>query len=281
MKRVAVAVGPKWFDMAHYVDADNMDACDWFLNLLIRNWLSQEADSHVQSLLRTIGPLIRRGNRDQVNEFRLHFFGRQEQAPAGFLSLLTGEMIPSGVDPLTVQSLYAFERRLPDDIRAAGAEYVPGAVARPDWPAAFFGRLDQAFVPQMVGRFVRVNLAVPDDVLLEDLKRFLQSERAELANLGGRQPYRDAVRLVGKIRGRNLRTLAKLQVLPYLDIQQWREQSHTSVTSYALAKMLGLDSASRLKETRRYVGLVLDELALRAWLEPFVRGIPSKSRRRS
>lgn len=278
--RRAGAKLPEWFNLSRYADAAQMDACDWFLNLLIRNWLARACDEECEYVLRTHGPLLRRHDQAQVNEFRMFFFGREGHAPSGFLPMLSGKSIPAGIDPLSVEALYVFERLLPDDVREAGASYEPGGYRKPATPEAFFGRVDHAFAQQMLGRFVRINLALPDDVLLEDLTRFLARERAELAAIGGKQPYREAVKVVDKTRGRNLGTLSTLQVLPFLDLDRWQHANSVSMTDYTLAKSIGLDSASRLKETRRYAGLALDELALRAWLEPLVRGIPPKSKRR-
>jgi hypothetical protein len=175
--------------------------------------------------------------------------------------------------------LYEFEGRLPSEVRSAAAAYQRGERNEHSFPGSFLGRVDHAFAPQMLGRFVRVNMALPDDVLLEDLKRFLARERGELASLGGKQPYRDAVREVGKTRGRNLSTLSTVRLLPFLDIELWCKESRSEMTDSALARLIELDT-SRLKETRRYAQMVRDELTLRAWLEPLVRGIPPKSKRK-
>lgn len=269
-----------WFELSRYSDAAQLDASDWFLNLLFRNWLGRTSDGEGESFLQSAGPLLRRDDRDQINELQVLFLGREEEAPSGLLTLACGQPLASGISPFTVETFYFFERRLPDAIRTAGATYEEGGFRRDGTPPAFYGRLDHAFQPQMVNRFVRVNLALPDDILVEDLKRFLKTERSELASIGGRQPYRDAIRAVDKTRGRNLGTLASVQLLPYLDVHRWLGRIGDSISDYRLAKIIGLDGASRLRETRRYVDLVADQLALRAWLEPVVRGVPPKSKRR-
>lgn len=255
-----------------------MDAADWFLNLLIRNWLARTQNADVELLLRARGPLIRRRDLQQVNELTFSFWGREEQAPSGLLRLASGSGLYPGIEPLTVAAYYFFERRLPDKVRTAGAAHTPDRSLAVDVSAAFLGRLDHAFTPQMLSRFVRVNMALPDDVLLEDLRQFLAKERAELAAIGGQQPYREAIRVVEKKRGRNLQTLSTLKVLPYLDVSRWQVENGANSSDYAIAKWLDIDR-SRLKETRSYARLAMDELALRAWLEPLVRGVRPKSKR--
>jgi hypothetical protein len=131
---------------------------------------------------------------------------------------------------------------------------------------------------QLLSRFVRVNLALPDSVLLHDLAAFLKEEREALRKRGGPQPYREAVRLAEKKRPR-LATLAGIGLLAYLDLQSWLREQNPPLSDYEVAALIGT-SRNRMEEVRDYAERSMNDLALRAWLEPLSRGVPPKSRRR-
>lgn len=176
-------------------------------------------------------------------------------------ALRTGR-VGSGVEPLSLSALYVFEKMLPADVRADGARMQRGKpAARPS--RAFSGRLDDAFSSQMVSRFVRIDLSLPDDVLRADLDEFLASERKRLAAMGGEQPYREAARL--KLKAHELRTLAKVGLLQFLDLARWQCAHGLRLSFYAVREMAGIVDRSRENELRRRVDLTLQQLQLHAW----------------
>jgi hypothetical protein len=272
---------PEWFDLARYAEAADLDAGEWLLNLLLRGWVARTGDAFGVSVTQGPRPVLRRGDPEQVAAFDWHFFVNQKAeaaAPAGLRDLLNARPLSSGIHPLSVVGLYFFEGRLPAEIRQFGARFEPGGTKKPTDPAAFYGRLDHAFTQQMTGRFVRVDLALPDSVLLHDLATFLRRERDELAAMGGPQPYREAVRLAEKTRPR-LSTLATIGLLPFLDLQSWLKSRTPTPSEYAVAEMIGTERR-RMAEVHVYAARCMQDLVLRAWLEPAARGIPSKSKRR-
>jgi hypothetical protein len=189
-------------------------------------------------------------------------------------ALRTGR-VRSGVEPVSVGAFYLLEKMLPDDIRAEGARLQPGEPATRSSPA-FSGKLDDAFASQMVSRLTRIDLSMPDDVLRADLNEFLAFERQRLAAIGGEQPYREAARL--KLKAHELRTLANVGLLQFLDLDRWQSVNGQRLSFYAVREMAGIVDRSRENELRRRVDLTLQQLQLHAWFARLDRG-GSRSRR--
>lgn len=273
---------PAWFGLEQYAAAAEMDAVDWLLNLKFRAWLADEHDEEGESLIRSRSPVLRRREattREALGELEhSHPPVLGEHVPLAFIDALLSEppRLGSGVRPLTVQELYFFERMLPQPVRDLGADRSRWRRRSTD-PPAYFERFDHAFEHQMLGRLVRIDLSLPDDVLLADLQSFLRAERADVAKYGG--PYLHSLRLAGKRHAPNLGTLAGLQLLPFLDLKRTFEAAGQSVTNYAMAvHFLGLDPKT-FKRTLEYAELATDEHALNAWLTPLARGVEPRSKR--
>jgi len=277
-------VAPAWYQRDAYRSADDLDAGDWLLNLTLRCWLHGHPQEQTEEALRSVGPVLRRGDDAQMIRMHkadahrwLYSFRSSEWPDVGealreaterpslpgdvWNALRTGE-IPSGIDPLSVSALYAFERMLPDSIRSEGARMQRGETAVRSSPK-FSGNLDDAFASQMVSRFVRIDLSLPDDVLRADLDRFLVRERNRLAAMGGEQPYRQAARL--KLKSHELRTLAKVGLLQFLDLDRWQRLHGLGLSFYAVREMTGIADRSREAELRRRVALSLQQMQLHAW----------------
>lgn len=271
---------PDWFCLDAYRQAENLDAADWLLNLLFRIRDKQNDNQFINKVLRTAGPVLKR----DCAELRKFFHRcRCSFRNLGAHVYVDGLMedpprVPSGIAPLTVEELYGFEGMLPESVRRVGREVGTRRFREATDPPAFYGRVDHAMEPQHTGRFVRVNLSLPDDVLFEDLKSFLSRERADLKQLPEPQPYQEAVNVVRKKKATQLKTLATIGLLPYLDLQDWLATSGKAMSDYELARVIEIPG-NRLKETKRYARSAQDELALIAWLGPRVRGVPPRSKR--
>ena len=268
---------PVWFDLDRYACTHALDAGEWLMNLLFRCWVARTNDPFGLRVVQGVRPVLRRGDPEQIQTLAEVFFMREHKAPGGLLALLEGRPVRGGVQPLTILELYHFEGKLPADVRERGARYTQGDRTSAGCPDVFLGRLDHAFEPQMLGRFVRVDLSLPDGVLLHDLATFIRSEREDLAKKGGKQPYREAVRIADKKRPR-LSTLATIGLLPFLDLQQWADSCQPPVTDYQLAGLIGTDP-NRMGHVREYAERCHQEVVIRAWLEPAARGVPAKSKR--
>ena len=122
----------------------------------------------------------------------------------------------------------------------------------------------------MVSRFVRINLSLPDDVLRADLDAFLASERQSLAKMGGEQPYREAAGL--KLKAHELRTLSKVGLLQFLDLDRWQRAQGLDLSLYAVREMADVVDRSRESELRHRVRLTLNQFQLHAWFARLDRG---------
>lgn len=282
---------PEWYAPEAYRSAEDLDAGDWLLNLTLRCWLHGSPQEQTERALRHVGPVLRRGDTSQVK--RMHLadlhrwvysfdwsesddpFGAFDEAcrrpslPTDVWNALQTGKVRSGVEPLSVSALYVFEKMLPEDIRERGARLQRGDRSATS-PPTFSGRLDDAFPSQMVNRFVRIDLSLPDDVLRADLDEFLAAERRRLAQIGGEQPYREAASL--KLKAHELRTLAKVGLLQFLDLDRWQRAQGRDLSLYAVREMAGIVDRSRESELRHRVKLTLTQLQLHVWFARLDRG---------
>ena len=258
---------PEWYVPEAYRSVEDLDAGDWLLNLTFRCWLHRGAPPQTEDALRRAGPVLRRGDDPQIKRMHLadvhrwvYSFGSSEwddpfgafdeacqrpSLPSDVWNALRTGKVRSGVEPLSVSALYVFEKMLPEDIRARGVRLQDGDHSATG-PQAFGGRLDHAFPSQMVNRFVRIDLSLPDDVLRADLNEFLATERRSLSEIGGEQPYREAARL--KLKAHELRTLAKVGLLQFLDLDRLQRQQERNLSLYEPPRFsrrpVGLSQAS-------------------------------------
>lgn len=282
---------PEWYLPEAYRSAEELDAGDWLLNLTLRCWLHGGAQPQTEDALRHAGPVLRREDDPQIKRMHLadlhrwvYSFGSSEwedqfeafnearqrpSLPSDVWNALGTGKVRGGIEPLSVSGLYLFEKMLPEDIRARGVRLQSGDHSATG-PRAFGGRLDHAFPSQMVNRFVRINLSLPDDVLRADLDEFLATERRSLAKLGGAQPYREAAHL--KLKAHELRTLAKVGLLQFLDLDRWQRAQGRNLSPYAVREMAGVVDRSRESELRHRVKLTLNQFQLHAWFARLDRG---------
>jgi hypothetical protein len=288
---------PAWYRPEGYRGAEKLDAGDWLLNLTLRCWLHRQPQEQTEQALRSAGPVLRRGDVSQiirmhkadvhrwVNVFKnsewVNFLDALDEAckrpslPSDVWGALQTGRVKTGVESLSVNALYLFEKMLPNELRAEGVRM------QSDQPAgaysqAFIGKIDDAFEPQMLSRFVRINLSLPDDVLHTDLDEFLTTERKRLLEIGGERPYREAARL--KLKNHDLRTLANVGLLQYLDLARWQSVQGLNLSFYAVREMAGIVDHSRESELRRRVDLTVQQFQLHAW---FARLERSSGRARS
>lgn len=291
---------PAWYQPEAYRSAHNLDAGDWLLNLTTRSWLHREPHAQTEEALREVGPVLRRGDDAQIIRMHtadkhrwVHTFKSTEwedpfaelaeackrpSLPSDVWNALQTGSVRSGVEPLSVSALYVFEKMLPDDLRAEGERLKRGDLSVRASPK-FGGSLDDAFPKQMVSRFVRIDLALPDDVLRADLDDFLSRERRRLSAMGGEQPYREAARL--KLKVHELGTLANVGLLQFLDLHRWQIAAGLDLSFYSVREMAGVVDRSREGELRRRVDLTLRQLQLHTWFARLERGGSRPRLRRS
>lgn len=294
---------PQWFKCEAYSAADTLDAGDWLLNLTLRCWLNGYPNSQTEEALRRAGPVLRRGDAKQLHAMHeadchgwpctvqlatrsgwAEWFAsqRRPELPPDVWEALRHGRVTSGICPLSVAALYTFERMLPEDVRQAGATFKQGD-APGLYPPGFRGSLDDAFgsglAHQMTGRFVRVDLSLPDDVLHADLQRYLQAERDRLSAMGGPQLYREAARLKNKPSLRTLGTLATIGLLRFLDLDRWQRAANLGLKFGGVREMAGI-ARDREKELRLWVTLATSQMHLHAWFARLDRSVSPERRPR-
>lgn len=267
---------PAWFRLDRYEAAKTMDAADWYLNLSFRQSIASAKDENWRSRatldhLRGGNPLIRR-----ETTWSFEFTFPDDEVNLDFIELIHGREPRLGVHALRGDELYVFERMLPDAVRDFGRTFVPGVTSAKEAPPGFGGAIDHLFTPRMVGVFARIDLALPDAVLLDDMRDFIAGKRAEFAAIGGPQPYRDSLRELRGRRKAKLKTFAKLGLLPYLDLADWARETGTKVTDAAFADLIDV-VADDFRETKKYAALLARPFLLRGWLLRAARDAVRKS----
>jgi hypothetical protein len=289
---------PDWFDLCRYTAAKEMDVERWYLNLGVRRCLRyadelnrseswSRADERrsfwhkctgkewvnvfgryvreVQPLLSasplTVGAAAEHSSVDDVLWY-----------PDRLDALLRGASPPRHIKALSVGDLYYFERRLPQSVRDAGqkATFPPGVVWQP--APGKSSDVDEQIPKQYASRFVTVSVLVPDEVLIDDFKHWLEGQRRRLADMPGSEshPYRKSLQALSGRKAPKLRTFGTLGVLPYLDIDQWKSETGATLTDASTAELLGIET-NRLAETRKYAELLMEPFVLEGWLGLAVR----------
>jgi len=261
-----VVTPPRWFDVAHYEPTASMDAADWYLNLKLRFRLARKAldasiEEHVNSrFIRNQQPVVRR-----THDVAWEFFGTD--IGSDLRAILNGKQLRLGVYPLQVEEFYVFEKKFPEEVRAFARTFVPGKAVHPKLiPAGFEGPVDHLFVRRMTNVFARIDLSLPDKVLQQHFLEFVARKRKEFAEIGGRQPYQEALDVLGTKRAARLKTFAKLRLLPYMDLKSWAEESNQKVPAGAWADLLMLQSEDDVREARKYAELLLRPFVIDGWL---------------
>jgi hypothetical protein len=245
--------------LARYGDAATMDMADWLINLELRSLVARTGDAGLARFVRE-NPIIRRSDAHGI-EFEPI---RARLSPAA-CAILDNRQPPGGVQPLRVDEMYVFEQRLPAAIRDAGRAFVPGFPCGVDVPPEFAGPLDDAFDPPLLGRFARIDLSLPDDVLLREFKRYLAQQREQLARVAADAPFARAIDDIEHRYDPKPATWARLHVLALLDVQAWLAETGTHTTPGAIARALGLDARDH-QQAVEYAKTLTNDFSLRGWL---------------
>jgi hypothetical protein len=291
---MTLPTAPTWFDADRYAPAAKMDRGDWLLNLCVRCRLHHEPDAHLEQSLRELGPVLRRADLFPEKSIGPHGTAQIEAMLRGgpaALSLVeflddlepshasssygidearkTGA-VKSGVRPVGVSELYWIEGKLPAEVRAYGVENRPLTLkVHRNAPAAYLGTLNDAIAAgvgsHLLGRYVRIDVALPDAVLLADLQLWLTAERERLRQIGGPQPYREGSETRKKPPAASFRALANMQLLPYLDLCRWNDAERVGLSMRALQEMACGSAEDRGAELRNYAALFMHPHHLQAW----------------
>ncbi|MEJ7669973.1 MAG: DUF6387 family protein [Casimicrobiaceae bacterium] len=248
---------PPWFKLSRYTAANAMDAADWYLNLGLRGWIARTRKESGRRTQLRADPLVRR-----LEALPFWLIGR---VPSELSAILDNRLPRSSVELLRTDELYSVERKLPEQIREFGRNCKWGETLASDAPSGFAGPLDHLIEPRRLSLFARVDLSMPDKEIAADLRDFLARERAALGSIGGPQPYREALRSLGNRNAAKLKTFATLGVLPFIDLDQWAADTAVDIPASRFADLLEI-ADDRLRETRDYATLLLNDFVLRGWL---------------
>lgn len=258
--------------MSNYAATEDIDAADWYVNLALRAEFARGKLKAARAAVRGADAVIRR-----VESLSLHLVLVKHELDPDLARILAGELPSLGIRHITGQELYLFERKLPPDVRAFGASFVPGKTKYKDAPSGFTGPIDHLFQLRYLSQFVRLDLSRPDQVLVDDLILFLRSERRAHAQIAGEYPSAVALRTLGKCNRANLKTFARIGLLPFLDLEQWRTENQKIIAPAAYARLLHVGPED-VREARKKAKLVLNDFILRGWLLPRARAAIASSR---
>ena len=246
-------------DLARYDDAATMDMGDWLINLEVRAVIARAGDADLIRFVRE-NPIIRRSDAHGV-EFEPI---RARLSPAA-CAILDNRQPPGGVQPLRVDEMYVFEQRLPAAIRDAGRAFVPGFPCGVDAPPGFSGPLDDAFAPPLLGRFARIDMSLPDDVLHGEFRAYLKQQREQLASVAADAPFARAIDDIDHRYDPKPATWARLRVLPLLDVQAWLAETGTVTRPAAVARLLGIGD-QEYQQGVESAATLTNDFSLRGWL---------------
>jgi len=264
-----------------------MDAADWYLNLALRSAI---ASGHSQkqfllSVVRGVTPLLLRNDLVTASWLGSWIRSHRVLVARGFLQILEGKEPPRGVEYLRVPALYYFEKQLSPEIRAFGATYEHGKTPLHAAPAGFIGPLDHALTPRQLHVFARIDMALPNDVLLREMSDFLANVRREFGAIGGPQPYKEALVRLGKSkRGKLLKqddhrrneaedpdrlkaVLRQYPILQVIDLDEWYEDAGGPPPGPApMARLFKNVDEKHITATREYADRLLNGFVLSGWL---------------
>ena len=245
-----------------------MDEADWYLNLAVRGEICRNSPALLISRVRSNQPLIFRAEEDESDRFGLTI---QYDNPT-FGAILRGQTPVAGIREMTVMELYFFEQWLSPEVREFAKTYDPDVSTPDEAPTDFEKSLNDALKRQLLGRFCRIDLSLPDDVLQADLARFLTHERARLSALRPEAPYRKALAHVDKHNSLKLDKLADYKVLALMDVRHWAIEQGKSLTNSNMAALLDI-SDDQCRKASKLADTLSNQLTLNSWLLPRARDL--------
>lgn len=182
---------------------------------------------------------------------------------------LQGRCPRAAVHPLSIDEMRDFGSLSPELMRTFGRE-VPADAGHTVAPVEEDARGNLRFDPGLLGRFVLFDMTAPDAVLVDEFAAWLATERKKLVKFPGVLPYRDGLAKLSGRKTPRLRTLARIGLLPAIDLMQWKSDTKASMTDAFMAELLDIEPDT-LRESRRYAKLLLDPWVLDGWLKPLAR----------
>jgi hypothetical protein len=231
---------PRWFDLKNYSQAAPLDAEGWYEQLMVRKWLFKMMD-------------WRDEDEKPLNDRELEMLSFIRATPIvdvtatltmkvsfydGVMHELRTEnpIYSLGVRLSTVRDFYSFEQRIEPEKREYAHSFFSqwedrdwlngsGEVKFPctDW---IDGPIDDISNASASAMNMRVDLGLPDKVLIEQFKTLLQSLRKPLAE--GGCDFAPTRRL-------NFADWVTFGVLPFIDLKIWERETGSKIPNRVMA----------------------------------------------
>jgi len=243
---------PSWFDRDAYEDANTLTYAGWHLQLKVRSSLKSWLDmisrvgvdvfcSHPKLLEDHVSPVFEKFRARPIVDVGDHV-DEDPFARLGMLGLPNGHYLPSvsGVRSLRISDIYRLEQQLTAERRLrarAKFDYMFAAdsVLKGYSVAGFTDEFDEWLEMPLdderrsidqTSKHLMVDLRLPDEILVENFKRFLHAARAKPLDKGKTAERR---------RKPNLKKWLRFGVLPYIDLKLWETQTGQSVPNRVIA----------------------------------------------
>lgn len=268
---------PKWFDLAKYAGANSLESVGWYEQLSVRSdliglvgsrrWESGQSSSPPETGQQTMRVLA------LIRETPIVDIAKDELLTAYFYGgalyeLKAGDPRYSfGVHLTTVRNLYLTEGNIEKDKRTHARNFFAQIFDQDrDWstPLAF---KHKDWIDEPIdgiadsGGFdvnIRVNMLLPDRVLVEQFKRVLNQLRSPLQRAGV---------AIENTRMPNFSDWIRFGVLPYLDLQIWQRETGTKIPNRVMADAIFLPGDGGEEVVRKTTAKLADDLLTRKHLE--------------
>lgn len=268
---------PEWFRLAKYAPAESLDSAGWYEQLGVRRDLISLISSRRLNHWQTDEfPLVDNCRRalDLVREnpivdvstddlLRVYFYG-------GPLHELKSRdpRYSFGVRLATVRDLYVTEGLIKKDERDYARKFFAQTFDRnDDWFKKGFQYQCTDWIDEPVDGITdsassnvtaRVNLLLPDKVLIEQFKRMLKELREPMQKIGNPPP---------DLRKPDYSSWIKFGVLPYLDLKIWEMESGATIPNRVMADAIFQPGTSGEEVVRKTTSNIARELLTLQFLE--------------
>lgn len=271
---------PTWYSLDKYKGAAGLDAAGWYEQLAVRRDTLLMIDLSRQQHWQTDGPsnigaqemqvlaLIRETPIVDLRSDTLlmaYLFGGamyelKNRDPRDICYAL-------GVHLATVRNLYLTEGHIEKEKRDYARNFFSQIFDKDDdwrkpWKYKCVDWIDapvDAITNSTVN--VRVNLSLPDKVLIDQFKLFLKGRRSHLQRLGTTIENRQKPDFAG---------WQRFGVLPYLDLQIWERESGMNIPNRVMADAIFPQGEGGEEVVRKTTAKLADELLTRKHLETLV-----------
>ncbi len=261
---------PEWFNLAKYAAAECLDVAGWYEQLSVRRDLhtligSPHSKSELEVITRSQMRILEHIRATPIVDvagdemMRIYFYSgamHELKSQQPFYAL--------GVHLSSVRNLYLTERNIEREKR--------------DYARNFFAQFDDDFekplkfsctdwIDEPVDAFselsgwelnVRVNMLLPDKVLIEQFERLLKDRRTPLHSAGIQSE---------SSRKPDLQGWHRFGVLPYLDLKIWEREMNVSIPNRVMADAIFPAGEGGEEVVRKTTAKLAEDLMTRKRLE--------------